>query len=171
MLREGGIHGNLYAIKGDVLATLKQRGFRLPLGLYRTDPLLGAVLAFGLDPVRNGWDTRRLLVHPHATWTIPEASLASRVRQHIKRSVRQAQGALENDAIRDHLSEQRRTPESLPRTTSEMVGQWLDRHRFAALTSLLTTPLRAVAARRLRRHRDWSAAETAPKLVAETPSN
>lgn len=73
MLAEGGIHGNCFAIRGSILQRMKENNFHLPIGIYRTDPLIGAVLSFNLDPVQNSWDPRRIHVHPNATWRINPA--------------------------------------------------------------------------------------------------
>ena len=69
MLKNGGIHGNLFALKNSTMETLRGLNFKLPLGLYRTDPTLGAALSFGLDPTSYSWSPKtRILVHTDATW-------------------------------------------------------------------------------------------------------
>lgn len=169
MLREGGIHGNLYAVRGKVLARLRVAGFRLPLGIYRTDSLLGAVMCFGLDPAKNDWNTSRVLVHPHATWAFRPLNWQSTtdIRSHTQRVMRQAQGILENLAVREHLAIQRRAPQSLPRTSSELVGAWIDAFPMSAMRIFIAKPLCLLAARRLRRHRDWSQSTVPPLLITQ----
>jgi hypothetical protein len=110
MLREGGIHGNLYALRGDFLARLRATGFQLPLGLYRTDGVLGAAISFPLDPAKNDWDSGLIFVHPKATWRnrpLTWGSVAD-IRRHLKKVMRQAQGVLENLAVREHLAIQKK---------------------------------------------------------------
>jgi hypothetical protein len=168
LLREGGIHGNLYAVRGEALGQLRERGFRLPVGLYRTDPLLGAVICFGLDPDKNRWDTKRILVHPQATWAFRPLAWRRRedVTGHLKRMFRQAQGMLENLAIRDHLEVKRRSPEALPRTVAELVRNWLVEFPWAARMTFLRHPLCLIAARRLARPQDRAQIEVPPLLLA-----
>jgi hypothetical protein len=172
MLRDGGMHGNLYAIKGETLALLRERGFRLPLGIYRTDPTLGAALAFGLDPGANRWDARRVLVHPDATWTVlPERRGPLRALQSTwGRIIRQAQGILENAAVRDHFSIRKCRPELLPRTSHELVQSWINTDPGAARRIFRGNCLTRFAWRRLRMPRDWSQAERAPRLLVSAGS-
>jgi len=169
LLREGGVHGNLYALRGTTMAQLKSLGFRLPLGIYRTDPLLIAVICFGLDPSRNEWDVSRILVHPQATWRFRPLNWWSPtdLRTHFNRVARQAQGALENLAIREHFAVQKNTAQSLPGTTSQLVGDWVDDFPAAASRTFLRNPLCFLAARNLRRPRDWSQTKTSPQLIAQ----
>lgn len=167
MLTEGGMHGNLHAIRGSTLADLKETGFRLPLGLYRTDSLIGAVLMFQLDPARNDWDPKRIVVHPQATWHVAPASLwtPKDLSAQYKRKLRQAQGVLENRAVRQHLAIAKRNPALLPRTANELVHCWLADHPEQARKTFFSQPLTAYAAWKLRDHRDWSASGLPPVLA------
>jgi hypothetical protein len=169
MLREGGIHGNLYAVRGDFLRRARAAGFRLPLGLYRTDGVLGAVICFALDPAANEWEPRRILVHPDATWKIRPLRHASfqDLRSHWRKIQRQSQGALENLAVREHLAIQKRKPEALPRTTDELVWSWMSAHPLHALKVCAANPLCLAAAWKLRRPRDWSGVSSPPLLIAQ----
>lgn len=169
MLTEGGMHGNLHAIRGSALSNMKQTGFRLPLGLYRTDSLIGAVLMFRLDPAKNAWDAKRVVVHPQVTWHVAPASLwtPKDLSAQYKRKLRQAQGALENRAVREHLAIGKRDPVLLPRTANELVNRWLADHPEQAKKAFLSQPLTFYAARKLRRHRDWSIADLPPVLTCE----
>ena len=168
MLGDGGIHGNFYAIRGGVLAQLRERRFRLPLGTYRTDGLVGAVICFGLDSAKHRWDTTRILVHPEATWAVRPMAWwrISDVSGQMKRMLLQAQGRLENLAFREHLDVQRKAPEMLPSTAAELVDGWLRRSRWTARALFLRDPLCAIAARRLRRPRDWSQTAVPPRLAS-----
>ena len=169
MLGEGGIHGNFYAIRGRVLAELRERCFRLPLGTYWTDGLVGAVICFGLDSAKHKWDTTRILVHPEATWAVRPMAWwrISDVAGQLKRMLRQAQGRLENLAFREHLDMQRKAPEILPRTAAELVEGWLGRFPWTARAMFLRDPLCVIAARRLRRPRDWSQTAVPPLLASD----
>lgn len=169
MLREGGLHGSLYALRGSFAAKLRATGFRLPLGLYRTDGVLGAAISFDLDPAKNDWDSRRIFVHPTATWKIRPSSWTnpSDIRSHLKKMVRQAQGVLENLAVREHMAVQKKTPQSLPRINADLVGSWIRANPRSAIRVFLKNPLCVVAALKLRRTRDWSPASVPALLVTQ----
>ncbi len=168
-IEENGLHGNLYAIRGTVMFDLKRHEFHLPLGLYRTDSLIGAVLKFHLDPVKYKWEEKRTLVHAEATWHVKQ-ELWWKPRNllgHLKRRVKQAQGALENRAYQQHLSLKRLAPESLSRTVNDMVKIWLSENQAEARRLFCSQPLTFYAARKLREPRDWSGARKAPVLLLE----
>jgi hypothetical protein len=169
MIREGGLHGNLYAMRGDFVTRLRKTAFRLPLGLYRTDGVLGAAICFALDPAKNDWDSGRILVHPNATWRIRPLSLLSvtDIRSHIKKVMRQAQGVLENLAVREHLAIQKNTPQSLGRTSAELVQSWIRAHPIRALRAAVTNPLCIIAAWRIHRSRDWSEVTIPAQLLVD----
>lgn len=158
MLKTGGIHGNLYMLRGEVLKQLCVRGFRLPIGIYRNDALLGAVICFGLNPAKNGWDRRRIYVHPHATWVNPTLAWwrLGDLWRHGKKIMRQAQGILENHAVRDSLAFRKRPPETLPRTVSDLVLTWLRANPAQAARVFLRNPLCLFAANNVRARGDLS---------------
>jgi hypothetical protein len=141
----------------------------LPLGIYRNDGLLMAVIAFDLEPATHQWDMRRIFVHPSATWNIDSAQWwqPSAWSGHFKRRLRQAQGALENCAIRQHLARERQAPENLPRTTTELIDNWSKRFPGEAKRLLWHAPLCYFAARKLRHTPPWSAADTHAALLAQ----
>lgn len=168
MLREGGFHGNLHVIRADVMHKLRASSVRLPLGLYRTDSLTGALLMFGLDPAAHQWDRQRIAVVADATWTVRslgQFTFKTMVSQ-WKRIMRQAQGELENRAVREHLAVKRMAPGLLAPTSQALVAGWLAGQPAQARQLFRKRPLCAYAARRLRAPRDWSAAAVAPVMVA-----
>lgn len=167
MLKEGGIHGNLFAIREPVMAAIRQRAFRLPLGLYRTDSLIGAALVYRLDPGQNNWDMTRMFVHPEATWDVRQTATwkPKDLWGQYKRKLRQAQGVLENRAVRQHLAVEKRSPEALPVTVSELVEKWIANCPEEARSIFLKQPLTMYAARKLRQPRDWSGTSSPPVLL------
>lgn len=169
MIREGGGHGTLNGLRGSVCLELRKHNFRLPLGLYRVDGLLFAALAFNMDPRNAEWDMRRLLVDPEATWTFRPLSVwrPSDLRAHLKRMVRQAQGILENLAIREQLAIQRKPLQALPKTASALVGSWLAAWPDVARKIFLQHPLCLIAAHRLAQPRDWSEPDLTPDLLVQ----
>jgi hypothetical protein len=170
MLEEGGIHGNLFAVRGDVCRRLRESGFKLPLGIYWTDGLMGAVFCFSLDPSVNQWNSTRIIVDPRATWLRKPAVWWrwTDVRAYFKRLARQAQGKIENQAIRDYLARQRKRPESLPQTSSELVEHWMAEHPREARRLFIRNPLCLWGLRRIRTPRDWSRSGDGPELMACT---
>lgn len=128
MAEHGGFHGNFCCITGKVIAQLRQRRIALPLGLYRVDSLMGALLCFGLDPVNNEWDRHRILVHPTATWqTDPKYWWhPADVKATLKRVFRQSRGTLENEAVKHHFLVRKLSPEQLPATAPALVLGWAE---------------------------------------------
>jgi hypothetical protein len=167
MLREGGFHGNLNAIRAEVMGAIRASGIRLPLGLYRTDSLTGALLTFGLDPATHAWDRQRIAVVPNALWKVRSLGRITcrNIFAQFKRILRQAQGELENRALREHLAVKRLAPNLLPATTQALVNGWLAAQPAQARQLLRKHPLCAYAAWRLREPRDWSAAQISPQAV------
>lgn len=170
MLRGGGFHGNMNAIPVHAMAGLRASGFRLPLGLYRTDSLIGSVLMFALDPTAYQWQPGRIIVDGEATWDVPgqsDLTLKNIVAQ-FKRRQRQAQGDLENRAARDHLAVRCLPINHFPKTIRELVLAWIDTHPEEARRLYIKNPLRLRAALRMRAPQDWSAAGHAPELLFGT---
>lgn len=170
MLRSGGgIHGNLYSLTESSMKGVRETGFRLPLGIYRTDPLLGAVLTYRLDPSVNKWTRGSVVSVPGATWDVDGISELSykNVLGYFKRRLRQAQGTLESQAFREHMAIKRLPPRLLPVTAQEMVNNWLKAEPRQARSIFLKHPLCLYAARKLREPRNWSATQAAPVLLRE----
>jgi len=96
MIQQGGIHGNLFCLKNETVRQIIEIGFKLPLGIYRTDATLGAVLFFNLDPKNNDWDPARILVNQFVSWSTKKRNWwrFSDLKDQAKRMLRQAQGVL-----------------------------------------------------------------------------
>lgn len=167
MLANGGVQGALFALSSAAMATIRADGLRLPVGLYRTDALIGALVMYSFDPARYQWDRQRILVHPDASYLVRKAPVwtwAYMVGQ-FKRRMRQAQGDLENRATRAHLSLARLPPAALARTVDALVSEWICSEPQQARRLFWRHPLTRLAARQLMRDRDWSLAAIAPQLL------
>lgn len=166
MIRHGGIQGNMHALRGEVMTEIRERGVRLPLGLYRTDSLVGALVLLKLTPESAKWEPRRMVVAADATWDIPDQSAITfrNVKAQFKRILRQAQGELENRALREHMTVRRLPAQQLPETAAELVNHWITVQPEQA-KALLKRPTCRYAAYKLRHHRDWSAAKIPPQLL------
>lgn len=169
MIEEGGIHGNLYALRGETVARLRRTGFQIPLGLYRTDPLLAAVLAFNLDPALNDWDWSRIAIVPDATWEYDALDWwrPAHIWTQFKRMVRQGQGSLENAAIKRHLAIEKRPPEQLPYSTHELIVAWMRAFPEEARAVFRRRPLSYLAARRLKAEHPGSPGRGRVRLIRE----
>lgn len=173
MLRDGGLHGNMHVLGIPAMTRLRENGFRLPLGLYRTDSLINAVLNFNFDPAQHRWDTSRVAVVGAASWNvhgITKLTPANIIGQ-LKRMVRQARGLLENRAVRQHLAVQRHSPETLPRTAHELVSEWLRSHPAEARSLYIRAPLTYYASRQFKTPPDWSASQHAPVCMTHDTSS
>ena len=81
MLSDGGLHGNLFALRSQTIEELRHTHFELALGLYSFDTVLCAILAYGLDPQTKQWDAKgRIIVAPDVTWTTEEKALVASCR-------------------------------------------------------------------------------------------
>jgi hypothetical protein len=167
LLAVGGLHGNLFALKASTMSQLRSQKSRLPLGIYRTDSTLGAALAFGLDPANNKWDYKRILVLSEVTWETDERRWwrYSEIKSQVKRVLRQAQGTLENAAVRDFMARRRTPLNKLPRTIVEVIADWIDKNPVESHKLLRRSPMRIWAWKRLCAARDWSNADVDPKLM------
>lgn len=173
-LRVGGLHGALFVLKEAVMIEMRDRAFKLPLGLYGFDSLLGAVLAFGLDPLRNQWDIRKyVILHPDVTFTIDEKKWwrYSVIKTQFRRILNNALRTLVVRATIDFLAHRKLPPEELPRTVEEFVLKWVRNCPDEARKLQWKSPVCRLVLRKLREPRDWSAAEQAPKLVYASPFN
>lgn len=171
MLAQGGINGSLYALKATTINELRRIGFRLPVGIYRTDPLVGAVLCFNFRPDQNKWNPGRILVQPDATWRIPERKYTNikDVRAYFRRRRRQALGLLVNAAVKKHLAVNRYPPEDLPEFGDELIVNWAKsstREVFAVcVKNILCIQTLAVIAYRTR---DFSDMYLPTRMIIET---
>ncbi len=153
MLRHGGLHGNFHALRGTVLGRLRDAGIRLPLGLYRVDGVVGALLCFALDPARHPWQSGRIHVVDGASWDVAHAGPRWHPRELAvmwRRRLRQAQGRLENAAIHQFLAVEQRPPAQLPGTVEQLVGDWAQAQPAACSRVLARDPLCRLALARLR---------------------
>jgi hypothetical protein len=162
-VRPGGFNGNLCCMKAWAVAEFKRQGIRLPVGLYRGDAVIGALLLYDMDPVGTRWADRRILVHgqaryltdPKRWWRWSDAVSAA------KRTLRQAKGELENKAVRGHMTLRKRAPNLLAPTARALVLGWAAEFPSEFRSTWLRSPLSYWAYRRLRQQGDEEAAGAA----------
>lgn len=129
IINSSGFHGNFCCIKGDAIHRMRDQHISMPVGLYRADGLMRAILVYSLDPGKHIWDESRIQVHPEASWQIdPTHWWRMRdVRAFFNRYFRQVRGTLENAALKDHLTRRLCSPAALPTTAQELVTEWVKR--------------------------------------------
>ncbi len=124
---KGGFHGNLCAITSEALERIKDRGIRIPIGMYRVDGLMGAFLSFGLNPNSHAWNPLKFIaVVPDATWQCDRKKWY-RLQDILawgNRRYRQARGDIENSAIKYHLTFLKCQLEELPSNVTSLVAAW-----------------------------------------------
>ena len=105
MIREPGLHGSLFALRGEFVERIACAGLRLPLRLYRGDGLIGSMVLHDLDAAAGGWRPERIVVEPSATWRAPGLRPWhwQDWRRHLNRLVQQARGRLQGGAVRDAI--------------------------------------------------------------------
>jgi len=170
LLVQGGMHGNFCCIRDSAMLALRQRGIRLPLDLYRTDSTMGAILSFGLDPAQNEWNPLKYIaVAPEATWLNEGKKWWRRadLQASYKRLNWQAQGRLENSAVRCHLAVRQLAPEALPETIAALVIDWVARCPEEAASLLRSNRRVGSALDRLRAAVTGWQAEMAPERITD----
>ena len=167
MLEKGGLHGNLYCLRSATMEAIRKTPFYLPLGIYRTDSILGAALKFNLDPAHNQWKPERVQVNPDAGWDtrIKNWWRLSDIKSQLKRILLQARGDLENRAFRHRFAIKKSSLPELPRTASALVLSWAASCPEDARLIIRRNMFSGWALKKLKKPRDWDGANDAPRLV------
>ena len=127
--RDGGLHGNCFALHGRTVQALRQADFHLPVGLYGFDTVLGAALSFGLDPRSNGWAPKRFIANdPGVSWQVPTKHWwhPQDLRTHWARLRKNGLRQLVRRATQYHFEHEQTALSQLPRTVEDYVLQWAD---------------------------------------------
>ncbi len=169
MLRYPGLHGSLFALRGSVVERLAAAGLRLPVGLYRGDGLLGAMLMHDLDAARHEWNPGRIAVAPAASWTTPPGQpwRLRDLRRHLHRMLRQGRGRLESAALR-HAIYQGGGFAALPAEADALVRDWVAADPAARRPRPWRDPFAWLAYRRLRQAASPSPESLRPALLLRT---
>jgi hypothetical protein len=125
IMKGGAVNGNLYAVRPDFIERLVAARYRLPLQIYRTDPLLGAMAAHDLDSINKPWDDTRLIGVAEASFAITPLSIfrLRDIRRQYNREIRQARGRMENEAIKAIAYTTGFA--ALPDNANDMIKEWL----------------------------------------------
>lgn len=129
----GTLHGQLFALRRQFIERMVNRGFRLPIGLYRGDGLLGSMAAHDLDSLGQPWSNQRVLCVAEALFEIaPLSPLRLRdLRRHFRRKIRQMRGKLENAAIKQVIY--RSGYSGLPAFADDLIGEFLAANQVPAV--------------------------------------
>lgn len=168
-LRGRGVNGQLFAMKPGFADRLVAKDLRIPLGIYRGDPLLSSMAMHDLDALNTEWDLSRVVGVAEAGFEIAPLSpfRLSDVKRQFRREVKQARGRLENEAIKSIIY--RDNYSALPEYASDMILQWLARNRYVPET-LKERIFHPLALMDLRRSRRLSDAGRVPRLLSWTPA-
>lgn len=151
MIQFGGIHGNLCIFTDSCIMKFIQNGFKIPLHLYRTDPLIGAVINFNFSPEDNKWNPFNIKVIPELTWLIEEKNKFSieEITSQYKRRLRQAQGDIENKAIHNLFAIDKIKIGDLPETATELCVDFM-KHKKISFIDKIIYPLQSIVVKKLR---------------------
>ncbi len=165
---EGALHGNFFALKRSTMQGFQAAGFKLPLGLYGFDTLLGAVLGFGADPSRYAWNAQqRIVSSADIAWHTPEKHWWSgkEVKTQFNRILNNALRQLVRESTKYYLQQQKMDPGALPKTIEDFVLTWARARPQELARTLWRSPLSRLALHKMQTPREWSQAATAPRLL------
>lgn len=163
-----GLHGSLFALRGDFIARMRETGFRIPTGLYRGDGLLGSAIMHDLDALRTPWTNAFMAVAPEATWSFRPLSPWNHAdrKRHWNRLLRQGRGQLEDMAIKRIIYEGNYA--ALPDHASDLIRYLVKADRAEVLRCLKARPLGALAIPEALRAKAPDPADLMPRLVYTT---
>jgi hypothetical protein len=124
-MKGGLINGQCYGLRPHFVDRLVEAGYRLPLQLYRGDPLLGSMAAHDLDALNKPWDNTRLIGVKGASFALTPLSIFKwrDIRRQYNREIRQARGRMENAAIKSIIYNDGYG--ALPENANNMIKDWL----------------------------------------------
>jgi glycosyltransferase involved in cell wall biosynthesis len=123
---EHGLFGDLYALRGSLLARMKERQLRLPIDLVGDDGLIGALAKTDLGTEAD-WDESRVVPCAAAgflcepTSLLRPATLGLQYRRMVNYSVRHFQNRIVSAIMRSD------GPDGLPERLSHLYPHWLPR--------------------------------------------
>lgn len=120
VIQNRGVQGNLYAVRTDFLRRVRERGVRMPVGFVREDGLVGALVAWDLDPRNIKWDSQRIVPVAESRFLFDPIPLFSwrGLRTYWRRRIRYSVGHFENRMIREIL--RRDGAEKMPATVQQL---------------------------------------------------
>jgi glycosyltransferase involved in cell wall biosynthesis len=168
-LAQGGrLHGQLHAFRPEFVDRLTASAYRLPVGLYRGDGLLGSMACHNLDALGSPFDGHRIAGAAEATYLFPQLSpfRPGDIRRQFRRKIRQMRGLMENAAIKSLIYAGGYG--ALPAHADDMIAAWLADHPPPA-TSAADRVFMHLALRQHRAARRPEPAELVPVRQADWP--
>ncbi len=168
-LKGGVVNGQLYAVRPEFLDRLIANGLKIPLAIYRGDPLLGSMACHNLDALGTEWDNGRIVGIEGATFEISPLSIFkwNDIKRQFNREIRQARGRFENEAIKSIIYKDGYA--ALPESSNDMIRDFLSAHQLPPRSPKEKFFMR-LALKHLKNARNASAADLTPTLayVSET---
>jgi glycosyltransferase involved in cell wall biosynthesis len=123
ILRDHGVQGNLYAVRGNFLARIRAAGVHMPVGFVREDGLIGALAAWDLDPQGRTWNRERIIPVVTSLFHFDPLNIVNwrDMRLYCRRRVRYSRGRFENMLIREVLKSQ--GPAKMPSTVQGLYAR------------------------------------------------
>jgi glycosyltransferase involved in cell wall biosynthesis len=149
--RDGGLFGDLYALRGDFVRLIRQAGHRLPVDLVGDDGLVAAWAATGLGKDEN-WDRQRLAHADDAGFYCEPVNLFSprtlriQYKRMIAYAVRHFQGRIVSRIMGDT------GPSGLPERLGSLYADWLP--TFSSRSGPVNAVFDRLALRRMAKARD-----------------
>ena len=167
-IRNRGINGNLFALNKDVISRLRESGFRLPRGLYRTDPLIQMAIKFDFKPSEQPHNPNRVVVVESASYERGALSLFkwADLKKQFNRYLRQRQGDIESMALRRLFRTRGFKVTDLQETVRELLINWAESSKCEWRMAVLRNPLRLLALRRVSSMQDMTVGSEQPELAA-----
>lgn len=125
MLKNNGVAGNLYGLRGAFVARIRERAIRMPIGTIGEDALIGAMLKWDLrGDVR--WDDSKVVVGEAAGFEFESISpwLPREWKKYFRRRVRYSVRGYQNRMLGRTI--QPTGFEALPRHVSELYVRYPD---------------------------------------------
>ena len=165
-----GINGNLFAMNRAAIRKLRQSGFHLPRGFYRTDPLIQLALKFDFNLTDSKHTPTRVVVVHAASYDrhVLSPFKLSDLKTQINRYLRQCQGDLESRAVKRLVFEKKTRFADWPNTVQELINGWTSSSTREWQMMVLRNPLRLFALRQVNRFEDWNTALNPAILVFTT---
>jgi glycosyltransferase involved in cell wall biosynthesis len=128
-LRDCGLFGDLYAVRGAFLAQMKAAGIRLPNDLIGDDGLIAALAKTDLGP-ESAWDATRVIPVAAAGFYMAQPADARDLRtwpMQYRRMINYSVRHFQNQMVRAIM--QGEGPGALPRELAALYPDWLPRFR------------------------------------------
>ncbi len=118
-----GLVGNLYALRGEFLRRVREKGIQLPIGMVGDDSFLGALVKWNLEPMKTGWVNEHIALCPEAGFSFNSFSMIHPrdVQTYWRRRIRYGRRKFELKMLRKSISIEGGV-QNLPQRIEEIYG-------------------------------------------------